>query len=83
LQNKKTRPDPNLWAINLKLWQVVGNIVVYKSYKFQIDSIKIEAYLIQNAEELLRIKKTRPDLNFWAINLQFLQGVGKIVVYNP
>jgi len=30
---------------------------VYKLYKFQIDGIKIEAYLIQNTGELLRIKK--------------------------
>jgi len=51
----RIRADLNFWAINLKFLQVVGNLVVYKQYKFQIDSIKIEAYLIQNAEELSRI----------------------------
>jgi len=41
----------NFVAINLKLVQIVGHIVVYNLLKFQVDSIKIEASQIQNAEE--------------------------------
>ena len=49
----------NFNAINLKLLLMVGLIVVYSLWKFQIYSIKnkIKALPIQNAEEFLRNKK--------------------------
>ena len=37
------RTDLNWWAINLKFSQIVENYVTYNLWKFQIDSIKIEA----------------------------------------
>ena len=44
---------PNFTAINLKLFQIIDN---YVTYKLRYNSIKNEAYLIQNAWEFSRNK---------------------------
>ena len=48
-----------------KFLPVVDNFMAYILWKFQADSLKIEAWPIQNAEEFLSEQKTRADLNFW------------------
>ena len=45
--------------------------MAYILWKFQADSLKIEAWSIQNAEEFFSEQKTRANLNFWAIDLKF------------
>ena len=39
---EKIHADLNLWAINLKFWQILENYVTYNLWKFQIDCFKIE-----------------------------------------
>jgi len=34
--------DLNFNAISLKFWQIIGNIIVYNFWKFQIDSLQIK-----------------------------------------
>ena len=41
--------------------------MVYILWKFQADSLKIEAWPIQNAEEFFSEQKNCADLNFGAI----------------
>jgi len=50
-RNKKTRGDLNFWAMNPKYLHVVDSFMAYILWKFQADSLKIEAWPIQNAEE--------------------------------
>ena len=64
-RNKNNRADLNSWAIDPKFLHVVDNLKAYNLYKFQIDSMKIRAYPIQNVEKKSRNKNNRPDLNFW------------------
>ena len=45
--------------------------MAYILWQFQADSLKTEAWPIQNAEEFLSEQKTRADLNFRAIDLKF------------
>ena len=42
-RNKKTSADLNFWAMNLKFLQVVECFMAYNLWKFQADSLKIEA----------------------------------------
>jgi len=37
------RSGPNFYGINLKISEIIGNIVVYNLWKFHIDSLQIEA----------------------------------------
>ena len=55
--------------MNPKFVQVVDSFMAYILWKFQADSLKIEAWPIQNAEEFFSEQKTRADLNFWAISI--------------
>jgi hypothetical protein len=52
-RNKKTRADLNFLAIDPKFWYVLDNFMAYILWKFQADSLKIEAWPIQNAVEFL------------------------------
>ena len=70
-RNKKTRADLNFWAMNPKFLHVVDSFMAYNLWKFQADSLQIEACRIQNAKEFFSEQKTRADLNFWAIDLKF------------
>ena len=49
LPDKKARPNLNLQAIDLNFAQIVKNYMAYQLCKFQIESIKIKAWPIQNA----------------------------------
>ena len=40
---KQTENGLNFNAISLKFWQIIGNIVVYNLWKFQIDSLQVKA----------------------------------------
>ena len=40
---KTNRKGPYFNAISLKFWQIIGDIVVYNLWKFQIDSLQIKA----------------------------------------
>ena len=57
--------------MNPKFLHVVDSFMAYILCKFQADSLKIEAWPIQNAEEFFSEQNTRADLNFWAIDLKF------------
>ena len=50
-RNKKTRADLTFWAIDPKFSYVVDNFMAYNLYKFQVDSMKIRAFPIQNVEK--------------------------------
>jgi len=55
--------------------------MAYILWKFQVNSLKIMAWPIQNAEEFISEQKTRADLNFWAINLKFVNVVNSFKAY--
>ena len=42
-KKQKTRDDLNFWAIDLKFLYVLNSFMAYNLWKFEIDSIKIEA----------------------------------------
>ena len=48
--NKKARPDLNLQAIDLKFAQIVAFYKAYNLWNFQLDTFKIMAWQIKNAE---------------------------------
>ena len=56
--------------------------MAYILWQFQVDSLKIEAYPIQNAEEFFSEQKTQADLNFWAIDPKFFYVVDSFMAYN-
>ena len=44
LRNEKTRADLNFWAMDLKFKYVLNSFMTYNLWKFEIDSIEIEAW---------------------------------------
>ena len=55
--------------------------MAYILWKFQADSLKIEARRIQTAEEFFSEQKTCADLNCWAIDPKFLYVVVIFMAY--
>ena len=43
LRNKKTPADLNFLAIDLQIYYIVNSFMTYNLWKFEVDSIKIEA----------------------------------------
>ena len=50
LPYKKARPDLNLQAINLKFAQIVAFYKTYNLLNYQLNTFKIQAWLIKNAK---------------------------------
>ena len=68
----------------MKILQIVVNYVTYNLWKFQIDSIKIEAWVTHENVEFLLNKEIRAGLRFIDITLKCLQiiGDGDTIDYN-
>jgi len=71
----------NFYAINLKFLQIVDKYMAYSLWKFHIDNLKTvisrNFFILQKYFRFL----DRLGLNFYAINLKFLQIVDKYVAY--
>ena len=67
--------------MNPKFLHAVDSFMTYILWNFQADSLQIEAWPIQNAEEFFSEQKTRADLNFWAIDPKFLYVVYSFMTY--
>ena len=72
----------NFYAINLKFLQIVDNYMAYILWKFHMDSLQIVVsmnfFILQKYFCILDWL----GLNFYAINLQFLQIVDNYMAYN-
>ena len=82
LLNKEIRAGLNFIAFNLKVLQIIGDIIVYNLWKFQIDTNKIETSTNFFIQRKFYLFLGRPGFNVNAINPKFLQIIGNIVVYN-
>ena len=49
----QTENDLNFNATSLKFWQIIGSILVYNLWKFQIDSLQIKGSVSQDLRWVL------------------------------
>jgi len=50
---KQTENGLNFNAISLNFWQIIGNILVYNLWKFQIDRLQIKGSISQDLRRVL------------------------------
>ena len=71
----------NLYAINLKFWQIVDNYMAYTLWKFHLDSLQIVISTSFFISQKYFCILDGLGLNFYAINLKFSQIVDNYMAY--
>jgi len=78
LLNKEIRAGLNFIALNRKVSQIIGDIIVYNLCKCQIDTNKNETSTNFFIPQKFYLLMGSPGLNFNAINLKFSPIIGDI-----